>query len=211
MNAGQYVVLPASLITRCQGPDTIALLLIIAHNTCDDGVCRAAYKTLADEVGRSRSWVSTTMKRLLARNIIDLQPGFPPDPHEIRIHMDVQSTAQRAPSISSPLLPTEEREGSKREAPVKKRTRLAKDWHPNTADRERAQALRPDLDLDKVTQDFIAYWTEDAAPAKALKANWGRTFVRWCERERTGGKQGPSTINNRRSRLSEAAASHARS
>jgi len=57
--------------------------------------------------------------------------------------------------------------------------RLADEFMPSEATRDKIRSRYPDLDLSAEIDKFIGYWTENDTE-RAIKKNWNLAFINWC-------------------------------
>lgn len=76
----------------------------------------------------------------------------------------------------------EEKETEKREK-VQRGSRLPADWQPSDEDVAYCQKERPDLQWQRVAENFRDYWLAQAG-AKATKLNWALVWKTWVRNEK---------------------------
>ena len=61
---------------------------------------------------------------------------------------------------------------------------LPEGWRPTEETWKRMESERPELDLEKVLEDFETYWIEPEKSNKksGKKINWDRAFVSWVRK-----------------------------
>lgn len=66
----------------------------------------------------------------------------------------------------------------------KRGTRIRTDWQPSEELHEWATNIRPELNIDRVIEEFKEYW-QAATGSRANKADWQATFKTWVRRTKS--------------------------
>jgi hypothetical protein len=96
---------------------------------------------------------------------------------------------------------TEEEKETKKREKVQRGTRLPADWQPSDEDIAYCQKERPDLQWQRVAENFRDYWLAQAG-TKATKLNWALVWKTWVRNEK-GARAFESTRDAERRKVIE--------
>jgi uncharacterized protein YdaU (DUF1376 family) len=168
------------------------------HDRCEEEI--AAYRTKAGKASsagkasaaaraeRRKSAMGeapTGVERRSSEDSTDAQQTFNERSTDVDSKLNLVSTQTQH---GSNVLATNQEPRTKNHKPEKssaRASRLPLDWTPSAEDLDYCQTQRPELDPDRVSENFRDYWHAKAGK-DAAKIDWAAAWRSWVRNERAG-------------------------